>query len=1460
MFSSVTRKSPLSSQPDGVNEEALSNYSCRVHSALEKEESHVSSNCTSDTSSSYRSAPSSEEAESFKDCIEYLEEAEGDRIVQCTYCDAEYEQAMLILSADQTKLARQSRISTAPARQPHRTLNGFNNSYQGQRNSSSATSGDIQVHFPPNKSKTLGGSMPVQGVRVPSLQADLPSAIKDQNWRDKLCSNGKASQQVQTSIKANNSSDPVCSSGMGLVTPRLQSGDSSGSKYLDHPAQFSADKSKEMLPGARKLKKSSLGSRPHGPVSSKSACPRYFVGNSSVLSDSDEADNEVEKLTAGSFRSLSCPQGSYLDMYSSSNGTSSSLSNSLPDDCNGLNRWPACSDQRKTRVVGHSKGNWPFPTPGKDPETELLSGVLGKECFECVDLRQENADGRKSLSKKRMVPKRQIQLRRKEKKETGFCAPSEPASMQSFTQPGKDLSAKGRNISDEFRINYKQFLKAASLGNAYTKTKLASNLVKNVLAKKLQYEQRIKMEQASIQDSSPSSVPSSISTDLQGDSLEGKSSSLSKSDCSFSTEDVQSHSTNSERSEPLAISEGSRNALRPTKGVVLNKQLRENVYKLKNTFNELNERMKYQEDSPLDRLPVSAEGGVNVLESSNIRKQALGERQEYWRARAVFEAMQDDPKTLPLVPKFAKSQKPWPNLKQRAIQQKKALHSKEDTFPFKPSSLAVPKDTSRNTFVSKTKEMKLVPQMKNKPSVPNAFRHTSWDRGFATKRMPIFQSMKLSSIIVPASGKFQNTGRFDCPEASFTEGTTHMPDKRDVRTHQSRDVRKIVNETYNLGFQSTEDSSADQSSSAEKSENGYLVGFPKEPTTTSPLFIHCTSICRKDYIPARSHTQEKKQDHTEGLDMSMLSLQEASTKKSRDHFPPMVSNKCSAMGESGVHITTIQPKKLAVENREFQPPVEKKPVLCERSELNITPASATIKKESQLNIQVNSPISKQPHTTAIDHFPWVGYSAVDDRTNKETWPQFNHRENKAVASSEIIVIPPSAYVQEISMRENNRSTKSRRLDSCKAQEAELPYQKHRSCETLTVGPKDGKGYSVLSKEENIFSESLPSCENYRYPQATRASVINTPNLQMQTPTNNQYVDRIYETTALEDRKPLDGHHINYSESIISDNPLTAREYMEGIKLVSNSMFTPKTSGEKVHDSGCDYFNNSHQATNEQYFSTTQADNANYLTIPVKTHPSEPDPKQSPPLHMDNTSFTSNVSFQPGVDLSGNKMSNEFFPPKQMERKTPSDNLLYNAPCHGQLPLRHEESPSFPRRNERVSPLGKSAPSPTRHFAAPLQAHRKMLVDPESGKCYYVESPRQPQLKMLYDPETGQYIEVLIPPASLPSHSGLYQPPFPSMIMNPGSYGQPYMTYSGCPGFPPPPAPPGPLDLQDQAPVQENANFSDDFNPFAKHEAPPVPDGNYMESLYYIPTGMNSSPNPSQVLYSPSTSSGPLPRM
>uniref|UniRef100_A0A3P9HA00 DUF4585 domain-containing protein n=1 Tax=Oryzias latipes TaxID=8090 RepID=A0A3P9HA00_ORYLA len=105
-----------------------------------------------------------------------------------------------------------------------------------------------------------------------------------------------------------------------------------------------------------------------------------------------------------------------------------------------------------------------------------------------------------------------------------------------------------------------------------------------------------------------------------------------------------------------------------------------------------------------------------------------------------------------------------------------------------------------------------------------------------------------------------------------------------------------------------------------------------------------------------------------------------------------------------------------------------------------------------------------------------------------------------------------------------------------------------------------------------------------------------------------------------------------------------------------------------------------------------------------------------------------------------------------------------------------------------------------------QTPRRVLLDPETGKYFYIEVPVQPLRKMLFDPETGQYVEVLIPQQTM-SHSGLYPPsaaPF-SPLHTPNMYA-PAPQYMPCPQPPRYPEP----------------------NP---------------SSMYYVPTGMNASPNP-----------------
>ncbi|KAM9373317.1 proline-rich basic protein 1 [Phaethornis superciliosus] len=455
-----------------------------------------------------------------------------------------------------------------------------------------------------------------------------------------------------------------------------------------------------------------------------------------VPSDSDEADGEVRALTARAFRSLSGLPGAHLDMCSSQ--TSSSLSNSLSEDGGRPRQWAAASgESRGTVATIHGRVGWPCPS---SVDGELL-GLLGKEQFECVDVELESGEARKGHSKKRTVPKRQILLKRKERKETGFGPWGEGPAPQPLPPARKEPPSKGRAIGEDFRFNYKQFMKVASL-DTNDKTRAASCFVKNVLAKKMQYEQRIKMEQKGLQGSSTSSGPSSAGTDLLGDGLEGKSSSLSRSDCSFSAEDL--------RGGGMPVAAGAvgdaTSTTHPAKGVVLSESTRENVCKLKKTFNELNQRMKYQEVLEGHRLPSATEDSAS-------------ERICYQQARALFEAHPEVGKALDVAPKFQRGPRPWPSLKQRAIRP-----SRPQTLPFKSAPPVPP----RPLLTSRAQEVKLVPQSQREEKPP------------AVPHQP-------PSPVTPTRGSLPAS-----PPETDEKGKGRIP--------QPRDVRKLLKSSYSLGF------------------------------------------------------------------------------------------------------------------------------------------------------------------------------------------------------------------------------------------------------------------------------------------------------------------------------------------------------------------------------------------------------------------------------------------------------------------------------------------------------------------------------------------------------------------------------------------------------------------------------------------------------------------------------------
>ncbi|XP_074147599.1 proline-rich basic protein 1 [Sminthopsis crassicaudata] len=165
------------------------------------------------------------------------------------------------------------------------------------------------------------------------------------------------------------------------------------------------------------------------------------------------------------------------------------------------------------------------------------------------------------------------------------------------------------------------------------------------------------------------------------------------------------------------------------------------------------------------------------------------------------------------------------------------------------------------------------------------------------------------------------------------------------------------------------------------------------------------------------------------------------------------------------------------------------------------------------------------------------------------------------------------------------------------------------------------------------------------------------------------------------------------------------------------------------------------------------------------------------------------------------------------------------------------------RAASAPPMAQGLDSPSRSHGRGLQSSGatpsgKVLVDPESGRYYYVEAPKSPKLKLLFDPESGQYLEVLVPPSPAGPPLRFY----PSLALGHNLYPSPYGSY---PGLSLPPSP-GPLPL----------GPPDLLAPGTK--LPWVPESVAVDGLYYLPTGSSSNPLPGLplLLYSGPPNSGP----
>ncbi|XP_065590513.1 proline-rich basic protein 1 [Cyrtonyx montezumae] len=1229
-------------------------------------------------------------------------------------------------------------------------------------------------------------------------------------------------------------------------------------------------------------------------------------------SDSDEADSEVRALTARSFRSLSGHPAARLDLCSSS-----SLSNSLSEDGGGGRRRAGCGEPRGTE----------------------LHGAPAKELFECVDVELEGGDAKKGYGKRRTVPKRQIQLKRKERKEAGFFPRGDSSAPQPCPPSRKEPPGKGRAAGEDFRFNYKQFVKTADLGGDAGKTRVASSLVKNVLAKKMQYEQLIKTErQKALRGSSTSSGPSSAGTDLQGDGVEGKSSSLSKSDLSASAEDVM-------LADP--------GLGRPAKGVVLSEATRENVCRLKKTFNELNERMRYQEVVRCQRPPPT---------------EPSAEGTPYWRARALFEGRGGDGKAAGITPRFEKPQKPWPSLRQRAIRP-----SRPQLVPFEPKSVMPPDVPPRSVFTSQARDVRLGPQSRGEEKPPPAPReppgpHTS----------------------TPA------------PTEPSSKGKGPVP--------QPRDVRKLLKSSYSLSFGAARRPPAPSpsgDSTAEPKPPSPLVihctsvrrGEPA-PSTVPPKDGDAGTDSSRAPVPAHSEgtaapsSSPLAQSSPVQISKVQSVRREAATaesprpgpathrQRSEIHVPSLVGPGEETHVESHLHVLVgprsppvaeeaspaLSSTMLRMEKTLLLPPPPPSPteedeeqghgltpgdsagadqhrssggdlgnVQDGKSAVRSTQKSPTCEPGGRLALGRHGPADSTGPTVPFQARgagggPCVPLTPLTRGTpeQKETlentakWPGANDPHLTAVPAdnSNYLTIPVKAPKPSPVPSVPNPGTTSSGTPS-------VPHPSSMS----SGSPSVPNSATALFRTPSVPTPATAPVGTPLVPRPTSMpfgtpSVPNPASASFETPAAPTLTSTPLGTPLV----PGSGSSsfgtplFPYPLSAPFGTPLVPSQTTSsfgtasvprlpnstiGAALVPNPSSTPFVAPSVPNPSSTPFVAPSvpMRASSSSFGAPLVPNPApvSFGTVPVPRPPNStfgaplvPNPSSTPfmtpsvPMPasssfetpMVNNPDPASLGYPPVSNVARSSFGSPLFPSLASaplgtgvpphpsgeapwikpfpEPPQPPDALAAAVPLPpAQAQPRLEDAP---RRTEDSSLSSKSAPSPTRPLAPHPSAHRRMLVDPDSGKCYYMEAPRQPQLKTLYDPETGQYVEVLIPPVPVASHAGFYQAPF-----NPMLYGTPYVPYSSFPGLsaPPPPTTSSPAqpDLQGQPPTSEHpGSFPGTFSPDPKADGPPTaggPDSGYLESPYYIPTGMRASPSPSQppARASPAgTEKGPLPPM
>ncbi|XP_041840397.1 uncharacterized protein C4orf54 homolog [Melanotaenia boesemani] len=1093
----------------------------------------------------------------------------------------------------------------------------------------------------------------------------------------------------------------------------------------------------------------------------------YSSGTSSAVSELDDADKEVRNLTARAFKSLAYP---YFDAINFSTSSESSAS----EHGIGINRWSTFVDLKYGKV-NMSQGL----------DQSLVSCQNSFEIAKNIDKR-----GYKGVALASIKPPtskiftlngnpNKIQLMGQfGQGPSGVIRLTETLNFRCNVNSGTSGRERGTNftqnaggsrsrdeVTNSFLSSQRRGVSESpfkTMEGTHKKAIFASSLIKNVISKKMQFEQERKMERGEIIE--PHRTSSSCFTHQESDAhrakgsreLQRQSSRFSESSSDYAIMcvdelgdivdsgscDTKSDSRRRDASVPAPetnlqpVNEGGidtkKGALDASKSTLLRSQ--NSAFRCWR-----DEDLGFQKDHKNDRTLE------DKLLSAHDKE---GEGDQYSAASSKLTKMSH--LFVPSIQLLSSDGEIGQQLQRTDYSQ-----SRDESGIKLRSDNALYITDSRRLATSKSPEIKI-----NLRSV----------RDYKTE--PVGVSKLRSPNLRPSAPSCIRTDDFKCQALAAAlkgESSDKVPHfmVRDIRDnkgklqtpiHQVRDVRKLVKSSYHFVSLDNNENNSNVVSADRHPEQKKQMHY-RNPNSVSPIVIKCQSVNTNNAGKECENLDLIKQEPFDADKSSPEGARLAPSQRGTGRAPLVLSNSPSE-GSSGVGTESKTDSKKQDKVSDL---TEKKPESKITNQVALEKLQAAVKTMEQLYV-----------------------------FEKNEWKR--KREPRPLVDSHVLSLI-SSEEQGGSEEEEARGSN---MDKVVRRDSYPNTDKTPPAIAASPGTE-----SLLRREDRELLKALQvsSSRDDRLP-AKSMQAFNT-------------------TGSKNTSKPSPAANIRQQNSV-TQMPLSSKNFVPKSPKLPVSL---KISQTRLNGNGGAEFKDVDRS--EHQFSRSSADNENYLTIPVKSHPSnckQPPAAEKTSVYMFTTQ--SDPNSPPGHDGSGIRVQEDQNQTKRssivMETRSPE---IPSATIYHSLPLGlHTSQPQV----YCFSPA--MTPAPT---LDPFQAtQRKMLLDPTTGNYYLVDTPVQPATKRLFDPETGQYVDVPMPQ---PPMTPVPMPMSP-LALSPGAYGHTYMIY---PGFMPTPS-----VIPARTLVQSQVLLDADGGEKASSQQT---EGMYMETPFYMATGKSpqAAPGPQQ---------------